>query len=113
MEALGKLRQCQVLGKGHYHGPKSLPVPQVELPFPSPHLVWSNQFLPALEWGKPLTQHTQQEVFLPDLPLDSAVFSGCNIENACYPLGICAERTAIQKAVSEGYKDFKAIAIAR
>ncbi|KAF5924688.1 hypothetical protein HPG69_004560 [Diceros bicornis minor] len=37
---------------------------------------------------------------------------GCNIENACYPLGICAERNAIQKAVSEGYKDFKAIAIA-
>ncbi|XP_016004678.1 cytidine deaminase [Rousettus aegyptiacus] len=40
------------------------------------------------------------------------IFSGCNIENACYPLGICAERTAIQKAVSEGYKDFRAIAIA-
>ncbi|XP_015454299.1 cytidine deaminase [Pteropus alecto] len=40
------------------------------------------------------------------------IFSGCNIENACYPLGICAERTAIQKAVSEGHKDFSAIAIA-
>ncbi|KAK2106095.1 hypothetical protein P7K49_015609 [Saguinus oedipus] len=39
--------------------------------------------------------------------------SRCNIENACYPLGICAERTAIQKAISEGYKDFRAIAIAR
>ncbi|XP_077007131.1 cytidine deaminase isoform X2 [Tamandua tetradactyla] len=38
--------------------------------------------------------------------------TGCNVENACYPLGICAERTAIQKAVSEGYKDFRAIAIA-
>nr|XP_023491357.1 cytidine deaminase isoform X2 [Equus caballus] len=47
------------------------------------------------------------------LTLDGRIFSGCNIENACYPLGICAERTAIQKAVSEGYKDFKAIAIAR
>uniref|UniRef100_A0A9L0TJZ7 Cytidine deaminase n=3 Tax=Equus TaxID=9789 RepID=A0A9L0TJZ7_HORSE len=46
------------------------------------------------------------------LTLDGRIFSGCNIENACYPLGICAERTAIQKAVSEGYKDFKAIAIA-
>uniref|UniRef100_F7BMU5 cytidine deaminase n=1 Tax=Equus caballus TaxID=9796 RepID=F7BMU5_HORSE len=44
--------------------------------------------------------------------LGAPFFSGCNIENACYPLGICAERTAIQKAVSEGYKDFKAIAIA-
>uniref|UniRef100_A0A3B1IC54 Cytidine deaminase b n=1 Tax=Astyanax mexicanus TaxID=7994 RepID=A0A3B1IC54_ASTMX len=36
----------------------------------------------------------------------------CNVENACYNLGICAERTAISKAVSEGYRDFKAIAIA-
>ncbi|XP_075407662.1 cytidine deaminase [Tenrec ecaudatus] len=43
---------------------------------------------------------------------DGRIFSGCNVENACYPLGICAERTAIQKAISEGYKDFKAIAIA-
>ncbi|XP_060132122.1 cytidine deaminase isoform X1 [Zootoca vivipara] len=35
----------------------------------------------------------------------------CNIENACYPLGVCAERTAIQKAVSEGHTKFRAIAI--
>ncbi|MBZ3882137.1 Cytidine deaminase [Sciurus carolinensis] len=35
----------------------------------------------------------------------------CNVENASYTLGICAERTAIQKAISEGHKDFKAIAI--
>ncbi|XP_021792610.2 cytidine deaminase isoform X5 [Papio anubis] len=46
------------------------------------------------------------------LTQEGRIFKGCNIENACYPLGICAERTAIQKAVSEGYKDFKAIAIA-
>uniref|UniRef100_A0AAY5EAC8 cytidine deaminase n=1 Tax=Electrophorus electricus TaxID=8005 RepID=A0AAY5EAC8_ELEEL len=39
-------------------------------------------------------------------------FTGCNVENACYNLGICAERTAISKAVSEGFRDFKAIAIA-
>uniref|UniRef100_A0A672MD08 cytidine deaminase n=1 Tax=Sinocyclocheilus grahami TaxID=75366 RepID=A0A672MD08_SINGR len=38
--------------------------------------------------------------------------TGCNVENACFCLGICAERTAISKAVSEGYRDFKAIAIA-
>ncbi|XP_076851419.1 cytidine deaminase b [Brachyhypopomus gauderio] len=42
---------------------------------------------------------------------DGTVFTGCNVENACYNLGICAERTAISKAVSEGYRDFKAIAI--
>ena len=39
------------------------------------------------------------------------IFGGCNIENASYPLGNCAERTAIFKAVSEGEKDFEAIAI--
>ncbi|KAL2091109.1 hypothetical protein ACEWY4_013372 [Coilia grayii] len=43
---------------------------------------------------------------------DGRVFTGCNVENACYNLGICAERNAISKAVSEGYRDFKAIAIA-
>ncbi|XP_017306362.1 cytidine deaminase b [Ictalurus punctatus] len=43
---------------------------------------------------------------------DGKVFTGCNVENACSNLGICAERTAIAKAVSEGYKNFKAIAIA-
>uniref|UniRef100_A0A673HH13 cytidine deaminase n=1 Tax=Sinocyclocheilus rhinocerous TaxID=307959 RepID=A0A673HH13_9TELE len=36
----------------------------------------------------------------------------CNVENACYSAGLCAERTAISKAVSEGHKSFKAIAIA-
>lgn len=39
--------------------------------------------------------------------------AGCNVENACYNLGICAERNAIAKAVSEGHRRFKAIAIAR
>jgi len=40
------------------------------------------------------------------------IFTGCNIENAAYPVTICAERTAIFKAVSEGEKDFAAIAVA-
>ncbi|XP_017943348.2 cytidine deaminase [Manacus vitellinus] len=38
--------------------------------------------------------------------------SGCNVENACYNLGMCAERAAIQKAISEGHTSFKAMAIA-
>ncbi|XP_053171439.1 cytidine deaminase-like [Scomber japonicus] len=46
------------------------------------------------------------------LTLDNHVFAGCNVENACYNLGICAERNAISKAVSEGHTSFKAIAIA-
>ena len=40
------------------------------------------------------------------------VFTGCNIENGSYSLTVCAERTAIFKAVSEGFINFSAIAIA-
>lgn len=43
---------------------------------------------------------------------DGRVFQGCNIENASFGLTNCAERTAVFKAVSEGAKNFTAIAIA-
>lgn len=43
---------------------------------------------------------------------DDKVYTGCNIESSSYSLTICAERTAIFKAVSEGERKFKAIAIA-
>ena len=46
------------------------------------------------------------------LTKDGKVFTGCNIENSAFGPSICAERTAISKAVSEGYRDFAAIAIA-
>ena len=46
------------------------------------------------------------------LTKDGRIFTGCNIENAAYPVTICAERTAIFKAVSEGARDFEAIAVA-
>lgn len=39
------------------------------------------------------------------------VFLGCNIENASFGLTNCAERTAIFKAISEGYTDFKRITV--
>lgn len=42
---------------------------------------------------------------------DGEIFTGCNIENISYSLTNCAERTAIFKAVSEGKKDFTAIAV--
>ena len=45
------------------------------------------------------------------LTKEEKIFTGCNVENASYGLTICAERTAIFKAVSEGYREFKAIAI--
>lgn len=43
---------------------------------------------------------------------DGTVYTGCNVENASYPCGICGERTAVAKAVSEGHKKFTAIAMA-
>ena len=43
---------------------------------------------------------------------DGTVFTGCNIENASYPVGTCAERTAMSKAISEGHQDFVRIVIA-
>ncbi len=39
------------------------------------------------------------------LTADGSIFTGCNVENASYPAGICAERTALVKAVSEGHTD--------
>ena len=47
------------------------------------------------------------------LTRDGKIFEGVNVENAAYPLGVCAEKSALVKAVSEGYRpgDFAAIGI--
>ena len=42
---------------------------------------------------------------------DGRIFTGCNVENAAYGATICAERTAMAKAVSEGHRSFRRIAI--
>ena len=45
------------------------------------------------------------------LSAKGAIFTGCNVENASYGGTICAERTALVKAVSEGVRQFVAIAV--
>ncbi|WRT64114.1 cytidine deaminase [Kwoniella shivajii] len=45
------------------------------------------------------------------LSADGQVFGGCNVENASYGAGICAERTAITKAISEGQNKFLAVVV--
>ena len=42
---------------------------------------------------------------------DGEIYMGCNVENASYPAGICAERSAFSAAVSSGKRQFDAIAI--
>lgn len=46
------------------------------------------------------------------LTTSGKIFTGVNVENAAYPSGICAERVAVFKAVSEGERQFTAIAVA-
>ena len=47
------------------------------------------------------------------LARDGRVIEGVNVENAAYPLGVCAERTAFSRAIAEGYRpgDFAVAAI--
>ena len=42
---------------------------------------------------------------------DGTVYTGCNIENAAFSPTVCAERTAVFKAVSEGRREFSALAV--
>ena len=42
---------------------------------------------------------------------EELIIGGCNIENASYPLSICAEQTALFSAIAQGYRKFSAMAI--
>lgn len=45
------------------------------------------------------------------LGADGMIYTGCNVENASYPVGICAERSALVKAVSEGQREFDGLVV--
>ena len=45
------------------------------------------------------------------LTRDGTIVSGCNVENATYGLTVCAERVAMFKALSEGHREFVAVAV--
>lgn len=55
--------------------------------------------------------YSQYKVGAALLAKDGKVYQGCNIENSAFSATNCAERTAFFKAVSEGERDFAAIAI--
>jgi cytidine deaminase len=44
--------------------------------------------------------------------IDGRIHTGCNVENATYGLTVCAERVAVLKAISEGVRKFRRVAIA-
>ncbi len=61
--------------------------------------------------GNAWAPYSQFHVGAALLTADGTVYDGCNVESAAYSAAICAERTALVKAVSEGARDFHAIAV--
>jgi len=62
--------------------------------------------------GKSHSPYSNFRVGAALLTSSGKIYSGCNIENSSYSLTLCAERTALFKAYSEGERKFRAIAIA-
>lgn len=78
----------------------------------SPSTEWANllkQAIAAREYA--YAPYSNYKVGAALLTTAGKIYQGCNIENAAYSPSNCAERTAIFKAVSEGERDFKAIAV--
>jgi len=62
-------------------------------------------------WHRAYAPYSNYAVGAAVLMETGEIYDGANVENAVYPLTMCAERVAIFKAVSAGKKDFKAIAV--
>lgn len=60
---------------------------------------------------KAYTPYSEFKVGAAVLTAAGNVYTGCNIENSAYSVSNCAERTAVFKAVSEGERDIKAVAV--
>ena len=66
--------------------------------------------LAARKWA--YAPYSKYKVGAALLTTSGKIYDGINIENAAYPSGICAERVAVFKAVSEGEREFDAIVVA-
>ena len=74
---------------------------------------WDNLLKAAIEAReRSYSPYSHYKVGAALLTTSGKIYTGCNIENAAYTPSNCAERTAIFKAVSEGERDFSAIAVA-
>lgn len=65
--------------------------------------------LEARQWAYAPYSHYRVGAAL--LTASGRVYDGINVENAAYPTGMCAERVAVFKAVSEGEREFSALAV--
>jgi len=74
---------------------------------------WANLFQQAIAaMSFSYSPYSHYKVGAALLGQNGKIYTGCNIENAGYTASVCAERTAIFKAVSEGEYNFEAIAVA-
>lgn len=74
---------------------------------------WDDLLQQAIEaMDNAYTPYSHYKVGAALLTAGGKIYRGCNIENAAYTPSVCAERTAVFKAVSEGEREFTAIAVA-